>query len=111
MLIHTSPLLEEHGDGGETDAAKHGLGLEERGDSNELKLDDGERRPVCEMREVLGHGALLEQRLSLDLSVLELNELVVLAKTAKAGESLAGFGFASVMFKPSRGEGHCRFRQ
>lgn len=53
------------------------------------------------MREVFSYRALLEHRLRLDLQELELDQVVVLRQITEAGKSLAGFGFAVVVHKPS----------
>ena len=97
-----SPLLEEHGHGSQSDATQHGLGLEERSNSDELQLDGRPSRAVGQVREVFGNRALLEHRLRLNLQELKLDQVVVFRQVAEAGESLASFGFAAVVNKPSR---------
>lgn len=96
-----SPLLEEHGDCGDTDTLEHRLRLEKRGDSNKLKLDNRPVRTISEMREVLCGSALLEQRLSPDLGKLELNKLMILWKAAEIGKSATSIGFTVVVYKPT----------
>jgi len=95
-----------HGDGGKSHATHHGLGLEERGTGDELQLDNGSVGTIRKVWEVLGSGALLEQRLCLDLGELKLDQLVVWGETAQGSESLAALCLTAVVDKPSRGEGH-----
>lgn len=59
------------------------------------------------MREVFGHRALHEHRLSLDLQELKLDQVVVFRQVTEAGESLAGLSFAVVVDEPSGREGLC----
>ncbi len=61
---------------------------------------------LAQLWEVLGDGALLEQRLGLDLEELELDELVVRRKIAEAGEHAASLFLAAVVHQPTRREGH-----
>lgn len=58
------------------------------------------------MRKFFGNGALLEQRLSSDLAVLELNELVVLRKTTESGKGGTGLSLTAVVNEPTWGEWH-----
>ena len=55
---------------------------------------------------MLGSSALLEQGLSLDLSELELDQLVVWGETSQRSKSLATLCLTAVVDKPSRREGH-----
>ena len=104
--IDARPLLEEHGDGGDDDSLEHGSGLEEFLDGDELELEDVPGSRLTEVGEQLGDGALLKQRLGLDLEEFELDEFVLLVKSSEVGQHLACFLLASVVDQPTGGEGH-----
>jgi hypothetical protein len=56
--------------------------------------------------ELLGDGALLEQRLGLDLEEFELNQFMIFGQSSQAREVLSSFGLATVVYEPTRREGH-----
>ena len=99
--VDTSPLLEEHGKCGNSDALEHAPGGEQTTDSNKLELEDGHSAHVLEMREVLCKRLLLEQTLGADLGVLELDEFVVGRQVSEAGENTTGFVLAVVVDEPT----------
>lgn len=99
-------LLEEHGDCRDNDPLKHRLGLEQLLDRHKLQLEDVPRRLLAQLREQLGDGALLKQRLCLDLEELELDQFVVLGQAAEVRQHLAGFLLTAVVDQPTRREGH-----
>lgn len=104
--VNTSPLLEEHGNGGNDDALEHGLGLEQRCNGHKLQLEDVHGSLLGEVGERLGNGALLKHGLSLDLEELEFDQLVVRGKITERGEVLAGLVFPVVVHQPTRRKGH-----
>lgn len=99
-------LLEEHGHGRDNNALEHGPGLEELPDRNKLQLERVPGGRLAELGEHLGNGALLKQRLRLDLEELDLEELVVSIQAAEIGQNLARFLFAAVVDQPAGREGH-----
>jgi hypothetical protein len=99
-------LLEEHGHGRNNDALEHGPGLEQLGDRDELELERVPGRVLGKMGEQLGHAALLELRLGLDLEEFELDELIVLGQATQAGEHFASLFLTTVVDEPTRGKRH-----
>lgn len=104
--VDTGPLLEEHGDGGDDDAAEHGHGLEQRADGDKLQLGDVGDGGLGQVREVGLDGPLLEERLGLDLEELELDGLVLGRGAAQLGQHAARLVLAAVVDEPPRREGH-----
>jgi len=122
--VDTSPLLEEHGEASDsvslckcrndsnslnlrnTDTLEHGLALEQGSNSLELELGYGHGRAICKVRVLLGDGALLEKRLSSDLAVLKLDELVVLRKTSEFGKGSKSLFLTVVVYQPTWREWH-----
>lgn len=104
--VDTSPLLEEHSDGGNDDSLEHGLGLEKGGNGHKLELEDVQGSLLLEVRERLGNSALLKQRLCLDFEKFKLNELVVSWQVAERSEVVAGLLFTVVVHQPTWGERH-----
>ena len=100
--VDASELLEEHRDGGDDDAAEHGLGAEEGGNGHELELEDVPGLELDQVGPFLRDTPLLEGRLGFDLEEFEFDEFVVFAKVAEVGEHLAGFLLAAVMEEPAR---------
>ena len=98
--------LEEHSHGRDNNTLEHAPGLEQRLDGDELELESVPGGGLAQVREVLGDGALLEQRLGLDLEELELHELVVGREPAEAGEHAARLFLAALVDQPTRRERH-----
>jgi hypothetical protein len=104
--MSTTHLLEEHGHGGDNDALEHGPGLEQLADGDELQLEDVPGGGLAQVGEELGDGALLEQRLGLDLEELDLDQLVVRRQVAQVRQDPARLVLAAVVDEPTRREGH-----
>ena len=58
------------------------------------------------MGEFLGNGALFEERLSLDLTELELNQFVMFGQASESGKGCNGLLFPAVVCQPTRRERH-----
>ena len=104
--VDTCPLLEEHGHSGDNDSAEHGHSREERCHGYELKLDGVHRRQFGQMREFLGDGAPLKQRLGLDLEELELHKFGFNGQRSQCRKGPACFFLPTVVNEPTRSERH-----
>lgn len=75
--IDTSPLLKEHSNCCYNNTLKHGLCLEQRSNSNKLKLNSVASSLFLKMRELLCQTPLLKQGLSLDFEEFKFDKFVV----------------------------------
>lgn len=104
--IDTRPLLEEHGNTSNHRPLDHAPALEQGLDGDELELESVPGGLLAKLGEVLGDSPLLEERLSLDLKELELDELVVLGESSQTGEVGSSFRLAAVVDEPTGREWH-----
>lgn len=99
-------MLKEHGKGSDNDALEHAFGCKQASNSDELELERRQSTLVLQMREVLLKRLLLEPRLRLDLSVLELNEFMVLWKPSKFRKHAVCISFSIVVHQLTRRKWH-----
>jgi hypothetical protein len=104
--VDTSPLLEEHSQGGDDNALEHAAGRKQASNSNELKLENVECGRLLQMREVLTQRLLLKQTLGPDFGKLEFNKLMLLRQISKLRENGPRLRFATVVDEPTWGERH-----